>query len=377
MQYPTALLRLTLMVLITATSVGAAETLETNREWNKLPEPGADEGRETLAAAASWFEGLDVELAGEALTKQLLKDLAATPEEEPLTRALRESLGHAVDRKDFLFFLDDVVRARPEQVRVNSGRARAAGIFLHPNDVFRDQPQRYGERALNISPPPSIPDLEPAPDDAPLGERWSARYPNPADEKERLEALDAKGGEDFRRRIEHLIEQLRDQGAEVHVLSTVRRPERGYLMYGAFSLSRADTREEVEQQIEDLDRLNEEWGLNIPIQWAHPQGWEATIEAAREMADAYNVVYATRRGARYSRHYGPGAIDMSITRLPRSLHLEAPDGTERTFDLSDADEPRDLNLSPRLIDWTEEHFDFYKLRADYPHWEDATRRFGD
>ena len=365
--------RLTLILCLIVAPYGAAKTLDTNRGWDVLPAPDGDEGRETLAAAATVFGSLDVELAGTPLTEQLLRELADTPEEEPLTRALRESLGHAVDREDFLFFLDDVARAQPERVRVHSGRARGAGIFLHPRDVFNGEPRRYGERTLNIAPPPHTPDLEPAPDGAPLGERWSARYPNPADETERLQALDDKGGDDFRARIEQLIDQLRDQGAEVHVLSTVRQRERGYLMYGAFSLSRADTRERVEQQVEDLDRLNEEWDLNIPVEWAHPEGWQATIEAAREMADAYNVVYATRHGARHSSHYGPRAIDVSITRLPRSLHLKAPNGTERTFDLSDADEPRDLNLTPRLIDWIEEHYDFYKLRRDYPHWEDATR----
>ena len=371
------LTRLTLILCLIIAPHTVAETLDTNRQWDVLPSPDGDEGRQTLAAAAKAFRSLDVELAGTPLTEQLLRELAGTPEEEPLTRALRESLGQAVDREDFLFFLDDVARAEPEIVRVHSGRARGAGIFLHPHDVFEDDPRRYGARNLRITPPPRTPDLEPAPDDAPLGERWSARYPNPDDEDAHLQALEDKGGADFRARIEHLIGQLREQGAEVHVMSTVRRRERGYLMYGAFTLSRADTQSQVEQRIEELDRLNEEWDLDIPIQWAHPDGWEATVEAAREMADAYNVVYATRHGARYSSHYGARAIDVSVTRLPRSLHLEAPDGTERTFDLSGADEPRDLNLTPRLIDWIETHYDFYKLRRDYPHWEDATGGWAD
>ena len=376
MRYLPSFTRLTLILCLFVAPIGVAGTLDTNREWDVLPEPDGDEGRRTLAAAAAHFESLDVALGGEPLTGQLLRELAGTPKDEPLTRALRESLGHAIDRKDFLFFLDDVVRARPELVRVHSGRARAAGIFLHPNDVFEGEPRRYGGRKLSILPPPRTPDLEPAADGAPLGERWSARFPNPADEAERLQALEEKGNPDFRARMEHLIEQLREQGAEVHVLSTVRRRERGYLMYGAFILSRAETESQVEQRVEELEQLNKEWDLDIPIQWAHPDGWRATIEAAREMADAYNVVFATRHGARHSSHYGARAIDVSVTRLPRSLHLVAPDGTQRTFDLSGADEPRDLNLTPRLIDWIEEHFAFYKLRRDYPHWEDAIGGWG-
>ena len=42
-----------------------------------------------------------------------------------------------------------------------------------------------------------------------------------------------------------------------------------------------------------------------------------------------------------------------------------------TLDLSDAEQPRDLSLTPELIDWVEEHFGLEKLEADYPHWNDA------
>ena len=53
------------------------------------------------------------------------------------------------------------------------------------------------------------------------------------------------------------------------------------------------------------------------------------------------------------------------------LRIRKPDGEERTFDLSDPEQPRDLSLTPELIDWIEEHFQLVKLRADYPHWDDA------
>jgi hypothetical protein len=372
MRYLQTLTTLTVILAIFAAPTWASETLETNRQWDVLPSPNGDEGRQTLAAAAESLASLDVTLAAEPLTEQRLSRLAGTPAEGSLIRALRESLGQAIDRRDFLLFLDDVARAQPERVRVHSGRARRAGILLHPDDVFKGEPRRYGGQTLAIAPPPRPPDLDPAPDGAPLGERWSARYPNPPDETERLRSLEAEGGGDFRERIEKLIEQLRDQGAEVHVLATVRRRERGYLMYGAFTLSRASTRAQVEQRTEELDRLNREWDLDIPIQWQHPDGWRTTIEAAKEMAEAYNVVYATRHGARHSNHYGAGAIDLSVTRLPRRLQLQAPDGTERTFDLSGANEPRDLNLTPRLIEWIEAHYKVRKLRSDYPHWGNAT-----
>ncbi|MDZ7829651.1 MAG: hypothetical protein U5K33_09260 [Halofilum sp. (in: g-proteobacteria)] len=43
----------------------------------------------------------------------------------------------------------------------------------------------------------------------------------------------------------------------------------------------------------------------------------------------------------------------------------------RQFDLSGANEARDLNLTPEMIRWVERSFGFKKLRGDYPHWSDA------
>ena len=64
-------------------------------------------------------------------------------------------------------------------------------------------------------------------------------------------------------------------------------------------------------------------------------------------------------------------VDVVALGLPRSLSLTAPDGETRSFDLSDPSQPRDLSLTPELIDWIEQHFGFEKLKADYPHWNDA------
>ena len=59
--------------------------------------------------------------------------------------------------------------------------------------------------------------------------------------------------------------------------------------------------------------------------------------------------------------------------LPRHLELLAPDGERGLFDLSGPEQPRDLSLSPILIEWVEEHFGIKKLRKDYPHWVDDLR----
>jgi hypothetical protein len=363
-----------LAVITAAPMAGHTESITTNRSWDELPAPQGDGGRGTLAAAADSLSPVDLQVAGEALTAKRLTSLAETPSGASLTRRLRETLGQAIDRLDFLRFLDDVAREQPERVRVHSGRARRAGILLHPDDVFGNKPRRYGDGAIAIHPPPQPPDLEPAADGAPLGPRWSARYPNPTDEPERMAALSEAGHEDFRRRLDALFDQLRAQGASVHVMSTLRRRERGYLMYGAFILSRASGVDAVEQRSRQLDRLNQAWDLNIPIQWRHPRGWRATVRAAADMAEAYNVVYATRAGARNSSHYHGTAIDFAATRLPRELTLKAPDGQQRRFHLAAPSEPRDINLTPRLIRWIEQHFGLRKLRHDYPHWDDAADR---
>ena len=88
------------------------------------------------------------------------------------------------------------------------------------------------------------------------------------------------------------------------------------------------------------------------------------------MADTYDVVYATEKGARYSNHYGGEAADFVVIGLPRVVTLYAPDGEHRVFDLSDAAQTRDLSLTPELIGWVSEHYGFRKLESDYPHWND-------
>jgi hypothetical protein len=171
--------------------------------------------------------------------------------------------------------------------------------------------------------------------------------------------------------VRALLEQLRAQGADVALTSTLRRRERGYLMWGAFRLSRVQDARDAKRTVGDLERANRDWKLAIPIRWDHPGGWQSTVEAAREMADTYEVVYATEQGARDSNHYTGVAADFVAVALPRKLKLRAPDGAVREFDLSAAQESRDLSLSPELIRWTEIHFGLRKLLSDYPHWEDA------
>lgn len=347
-----------------------------DREWEAL-QP-ADDPRAVVRQAGEQLGDWTIDLAGVDIDGPWLLELADTPADEPFVRALRERSGRPIDPDDFLLFLDDVLVAgeagrRGEPFTVHSGRARAAGILLHPDDVFRSKPRTYGRDAeLAVDEPPPQSSFPPAEDGDPLGPGWTMRYPNPATPEELYGALAEKRPESgYASRIASLLAQIEQQGGETYIASTVRRPERGYLMWGAFVLSRAKSEAEVNRIVAKLDQRNTEWGLHVPITWRHPDGWEATVEAARRMADAYDVVYATESGARRSNHYGAEAADFVAIDLPRELVLRAPDGATETFDLSDPEEPRDLSLSPRVIDWVEAHFQMRKLESDYPHWTDT------
>ncbi|MCB9679076.1 MAG: hypothetical protein H6737_28500 [Alphaproteobacteria bacterium] len=349
--------------------------LAVNRKWEVLKE--GDE-RQKLAKAAELLGDWEIDLAGVAVDGARLAPFGV-PSDEPLVRQVREGLGRPVDLGDFLYFLDDVLAAedrRGERFHVHSGRARGAGILLHPDDVFKNKPRVYGAKdTLPVDVPKPQPDVEnAAPDGAPPGPDWTARYRNPEDRAAMMAMLRRERPEaDFADRIESLLAELESAGAEVYLASASRYRERGYLMWGAFVLSKAKSKAEVDQLVAKLDDRNAKWGLDIPIAWRHPDGWEATVEAARQMADTYDVVYATENGAKSSNHYGGTAVDLVAIALPRRVTLTAPDGACRSFLLTDPDESRDLSLTPRMIDWIEAHWGLSKLRSDYPHWDDSQK----
>lgn len=327
-----------------------------------------------LADAAKKLGKTTIALGGFELDGGTLSAIAKTPASEPILRAVREGLHRPIDLEDFLLFLDDVIRAKrrigDRKVVVTSDRARRHGILIHPYDVFRPgRAKRYAakRRRLPIDEPPAQEGLEPAEDGAPPHPRWTARFQQPATKEGRIAELETVNPR-FGARIRALVTLLDRQGATTVIESAVRSRKRGYLIFGSYYLSRAKTRRQLRARLKRLERYNRSWGLNVPIAWRHPGGFRATVEAARKMADTYGVDYATVGGARRSDHYDGKAVDLVAVDLPRTLRLTAPDGAEATFDLSAPEQPRDLSLSPELIDWIEAHFGIDKLRSDYPHW---------
>ncbi|MEE8408535.1 MAG: hypothetical protein V3T05_02925 [Myxococcota bacterium] len=360
-------------------SVGPTPPISINRVWQLLPDPAEKGPRHSLSVAADKIGDWTLTMGDVDFDGLTLAHVVALSEEEPLLRALREQLRQPIDLIDFLYFLDDVLVAgesglRNKTVCVPPGRARSAGILLHPHDVFwNDRARLYadGYDELHIDRPPRPTRLEPAKDGDRLGPNWTARYVNPHQQPEMVAALEELApSRTFVPRLTSLKKQLRDSGADVWITSTVRFRHRGYLMWGAFYLSRARSQQQLRRRLARVNRRNSEWGLNIPIVWNHPDGWRATVEAARAMTDAYDVVYATEKGAKDSKHYDGLAFDIVARALPRNLRLVAPDGTVEVFDLSDPEQSRDLSLTIEIIEWVQEHFELRKLKGDYPHWQD-------
>lgn len=352
------------------------EPIPANRAFDVL-EPVPD-ARMMFAQAGEQLGDWVITVAGVPIDGAALLRIADTPDDEPILRALREELRRPFDLEDFVYFLDDVLAAgetrRGEPFDVGSGRARALGILVHPDDIFRKTRARvYPHRTTEVAvdrPPPQ--DAFPrAEDGEQLGPNWTMRFRSPTDPHEMYRTLAKKRPEaTFASRVAALVTQIQMQGGETHLTSFLRYRERGYLMWGAHELRSCKAAACVKGTVARLEAAKS-WA-SVDIQWNHPDGWAATREAARQMADAFDVVYATERGARTSKHYDGEAADFVAAGLPRTLELWAPDGAHRVFDLSAAGHPRDLSLSPELIEWVETHFQMTKLRSDYPHWSDAS-----
>jgi hypothetical protein len=357
-----------------------------NRAWDVLvaPEAPAPDQPPTDAALRSAFMAAGEKLAewriqvsGFELDGPKLIAIATTAPTEPFTRVVREAFRLPIDPLDLLYFLDDVLKAgeggrRGEWFVLSMGRARSNGVLLHPDDIFEHKPRNYPEKStVAIDEPPPQTSYPPAKNGEVLGPNWSMRYRSPTDRKEMYATLAAKNPDStFASRIAGLVAQLEEQGADVYLTSFLRYRERGYLMWGAFLLRQCTTPTCVSKTVTRLNTANKSWA-HVPIKWSSPEGWQQTHELARQMADAYDVVYATETGARYSNHYDGTAVDFIAEGLPRRLELYAPNGEHQVFDLSGADQPRDLSLTPEVIDWIEKNFQLHKLNSDHPHWDDA------
>jgi hypothetical protein len=332
--------------------------------------------RSILKEAGKRLGDNGVYLGGAWITGERLVRLADKERDLPILRVAREEFGFALDLDDFLYFIDDVLAEAEREgvyrsVFVTNGRGRSKGILIHPDDIFGESPHVYGRTYayIDVSTPKPQSAVKPAKNGEFLGPRWTRRYRNTSGEKNILKELSLKSPDKtFAKRVALLVKQLRAQGADVSVYSGLRKRQRGYLMWGSFALSRCKSKKEADALVKELNGLNKSAGLNIAICWAYKGDWKKTVARAKDMAETYDVVYATKRGAFHSDHYDGLAVDFTVRNLPATLTLTGVDGETKVFDLSDPHETRDLSLSPELISWVEKHFMIEKLRSDYPHW---------
>jgi hypothetical protein len=347
-----------------------------NRTWDALA-PN-DDLRQMLVAAAEGLGPWTIDLAGQRVDASRLRQLAHDRPEIPITRVAREALRLPVDLVDLLYFVDDLIVAgrsgRGGLAVLPAGRARSEGVLLHPDDVFEDDEAREYPRSAQIAIDAPAPQqsFDVPPDGALLGPEWTMRYRSETEPAAMYYALAMKRpASGFASKIAALVSQLEQQGADVYLTAFMRHRERGYLMWGAALLRACQDEKCVEETLSKLEDRRVRWELSVPITWPHPSGWQATQEAARRMADAFEVVFVTEKGARDSNHYDGEAADFVVMGMPAIVTLWAPDGAHRTFDLSGPDEPRDLSLTPAMIDWIEEHYSLRKIENDHPHWDEA------
>ena len=358
--------------MIWLVAAAMAQTLSVNGSIEHLGEGTA---REQLGRA-SWLalQGPPLEIAGVQVDPRMLAHWAALPDALSLEDTIRRDMERAIDLDDFLLLLDDAVGSEAAELVVTAGRARSAGVMVHPREVFSGGSRDTAGRRIRVERPAAQPWVPPAEDGSPLGVRWTTRFANPSTAAQRLQALtDERGDAGFAEDIAFLGAQLEAQGAQVWVTSTARDPRRGYLLWGSFILSQQVDEGGVERTIDLLQDRNQAWQLDIPIEWAHPDGWQSTISNAQQMAETYDVVYATEGGARSSNHYGGRAVDMVALALPDHITLVSPLGDAQSFDLSAPAATHDLSLEPDVVQWIEDHYVWAKLRGDYPHWSDVSR----
>jgi hypothetical protein len=127
------------------------------------------------------------------------------------------------------------------------------------------------------------------------GSSWTSQFPNSSDTSTLADG--------FRQNADNFISALSGAGATVEVSSTLRPPERAYLMHYSWRIAR-----------EGLDpaTVPEKEGVNID--WVHKKAdgsvdLAASRTAAQAMVDGYGVVF---KPSLTSRHTEGHAIDMSI-----------------------------------------------------------------
>jgi hypothetical protein len=144
------------------------------------------------------------------------------------------------------------------------------------------------------------------------GAQWVSRYQDPRS----LDALN----DDFREDATAFVQALRDAGATVTINSTVRPPQRSYLMYWCTRIASAANPEAVAAQAQADTGPG---SVADEIRWSHGNA-ARTKAAAQAMKNGYGIGSVV---ARRSNHNGGGAMDISISWSQR-LTIRGKNGEE-------------------------------------------------
>ena len=279
-----------------------------------------------------------------------------------------------------MYFLDDVLKAGDQGLRgrpvvVSPSEARDAGIALSPEEaLLHKSPRRYGTQRARLVHEPSPPEnlTQPETEDGPAlvgtsaSETQPTRPPSWQSWARRTLILRSACRCFDQLAIQH---DANDKSLDVPVDLSSTVPGRGYLMFGAYSLSQAKRRLSWNQIVytSSPDVEAERWQTaalsprpllrtkDLSTSPGAPAGWtEATRDAAESMRATFGVAKATKNGALHSNHIRGFAADITANALPR-FRPEYPDGAKVTFDLSGDDESRDLSLTPKVITWINQH----------------------
>jgi len=157
----------------------------------------------------------------------------------------------------------------------------------------------------------------------------------------------------FRGNVNRFLAALSTAGATVSIATTLRPPERAYLMHYSFRIAR-----------EALDPATVPAMAGVDIQWVHPGANGATDlaasrNAAEQMVQAYGIVF---RPALSSRHTEGNAIDMDIS-WQGNLTIANAGGTQINITTS----PR-TGAGNAALQGVGASYGVRKLASDPPHW---------
>lgn len=185
------------------------------------------------------------------------------------------------------------------------------------------------------------------------GPEWVQRFPV----SRQLD--DPRLQEPFRTNLNRFYRALLDAGATVSGISTVRPPERAYLMAWAWSIAREGT---------DPGQVPPRPG--VPIVWLHRRAdgqpdLAASKAAAAAMVEAYGIVY---KPSLTSNHINGTAVDWHIT-WTGDLAVKDASGKLVTITTTprsggDGDDPAG-NAALREVAAT---YGLHHLLGDWPHW---------